>query len=86
MRDKEKRAEQYEIWVKQRVEGLDVSRSPSPLLTIVNLDWPSTCEYGNNEIISEGQSKQRDTVTPLRTFGTYTRERTPQNIHFDKDT
>ena len=38
MRDKEKRAEQYEIWVKQRVEGLDVSRSPSPLLTIVNLD------------------------------------------------
>ena len=61
--------ERYERQARQRAEGLEVSRSPSPPLTNDNLDRPSPYEYGNIN-----REKQGDTVTPLGTFETYTRE------------
>jgi hypothetical protein len=46
-RQRKERAERYERRAKQRAEGLEVSRSPSPSLTNDNLDRPSPYEYGN---------------------------------------
>ena len=80
-RQRREREERYERRARQRAEGLDVSRSPSPSLTSDNLDRPSPYEYGNINIEEQG-----DTITPLGTFETYTREGIPRNINFDRDT
>ena len=85
-RQRKERAKQYERWAKQRAKGLDVSRSPSPPLSSVNLDRSSPYEYGSNEINSEEQNEQRNTISPFGTFKTYTREGIPWNINFEQDT
>jgi hypothetical protein len=76
---RKKRAERYERREKQRAEGLEVSTLPSPPLTNDNLDRPSPYEYGNIN-----KEDQGDTVIPLGTFETYTREL--RNINFNQDT
>src|ERR1700737_913078 len=76
-RQRKERAERYERRARQRAEGLDVSRSPSPSQTNDNLDRPSPYEYENIN-----REEQGDTVTPLGTFETNTREGNPRNIIF----
>jgi hypothetical protein len=80
-KEEREREERYERRAKQRAEGLEVSRSPSLALTSDNLDPPSPYEYGNIN-----REEQGDTVTPLGTFKTYTRERIRWNINFDQYT
>src|ERR1700738_3143687 len=80
-RQRRERAERYERRARQRAEGLDVSRSPSPSQTNDNLDRPSPYEYENIN-----REEQGDTVTPLGTFETYNREGIPRNINFGQDT
>ena len=49
-RQRRERAERYERRARQRAEGLDVSRSPSPSLTSDYLDRPSPYKYININI------------------------------------